>query len=235
MTLPRSLRTLGVHRVRDVVLTHANFDHYSGLPDVAARLGVKRVWTTDAFLDRVAREPGGAAAACVQDLRRLGVEIGTWSAGVAAQLGDADIAVLSPPRDAAFVSDNDTSLIARLSVRTDEGERSLMMTGDAQRAALAALMSPDADLHADVLELPHHGSVQPTALAFVDRVGPRVVLQSTGPSRALDIRWNKQRLGRAWWTTATDGAAWVRFGRDGMIRTGSVRRRVRDDMPVAQD
>ena len=85
-------------------------------------------------------------------------------------------------------------------------------------------MSPGADLRADVLELPHHGSVQPTAMALVETVNPAVVLQSTGPSRALDIRWNAHRLGRQWWTTATDGAAWVEFHQDGSITSGSVRR-----------
>ncbi len=225
-TIPRALHALGVQRVPDVVLTHPNFDHYSGLLDVAERFGVERVWTTSTFLARAERDPGGAAAACLRGLDRLGVTVGEWAAGDAPRLGQARGLVLSPPEPSLFVSDNDTSLVVRFTVETGAGERRLLMTGDAQREALAALMAPGADLAADVIELPHHGSVQPTALAFVDEVNPAIVLQSTGVSRALDIRWNAQRIGRTWWTTATDGAAWVEFRRDGSIVSGSVRRGV---------
>jgi len=223
-TIPRALHALGAQRIPDVVLTHPNFDHYSGLLDVAARFGVERVWTTSAFLALADRDPGGAAAACLLDLHRRGIRVGAWAAGERVPLGEARAAVLSPPEPAPFASDNDTSLVAMFGVPTASGERRLLMTGDAQREALAALMAPGADLAADVLELPHHGSVQPTAMAFVDEVRPRVVLQSTGDARALDIRWNAQRLGRTWWTTATDGAAWVEIRRDGSIESGSVRR-----------
>lgn len=224
-TIPRSLHTLGVRRVPDVVLTHPNFDHYSGLLDVAERFGVERVWTTSTFLARADRDPGGAAAACLRALDRRGIEVGIWAAGESVPFGSAQATVLSPPEPSPFASDNDTSIVAMFGVQTAAGERRLLMTGDAQREALAALMSPGADLDADVLELPHHGSVQPTAMAFVDEVGPAVVLQSTGDARALDIRWNAQRLGRTWWTTATDGAAWVEFRQDGSVVSGSVRRK----------
>ncbi|MFG0260517.1 MAG: ComEC/Rec2 family competence protein, partial [Phycisphaerales bacterium JB041] len=223
-TIPRVLRTLGVGRVPDVVLTHPNFDHYSGLLDVAEQLGVERVWTTSTFLARADRDPGGAAAACLRDLDRRRIAVSVWSAGEEVTLGRARALVLSPPEPAPFASDNDTSIVAMFGVQTASGLRRLLLTGDAQREALAALMTPGADLAADVLELPHHGSVQPTAMAFVDEVNPAVVLQSTGDARALDIRWNAQRLGRTWWTTATDGAAWVEIRDDGAVVSGSVRR-----------
>lgn len=224
--IPRALHALGAQRVPEVVLTHPNFDHYSGLPDVAERFGVEHVWTTSTFLARADRDPGGAAAACLRELDRRGIEVRAWAAGEIVPLGAARAVVLSPPEPTPFASDNDTSIIAMFGVQTASGQRRLLMTGDAQREALAALMTPGADLDADVLELPHHGSVQPTAMAFVDEVGPAVVLQSTGAARALDIRWNAQRLGRTWWTTATDGAAWVEIRRDGSIVSGSVRRKL---------
>lgn len=223
-TVPRALRELGVWRIRDVVITHPNFDHYCALPDIAEQFGIERVWTTRTFLARAARDPGGAAAACVQKLKDRGVVFEQVSTGSGLPLAHARGLVLSPPEPPPFASDNDTSVVAKFSIATEAGERRLLMTGDAQREALAMLMAPGTDLAADVIELPHHGSVQPTSLAFVDEVGPSVVLQSTGDSRALDIRWNAQRLGRAWWTTATDGAAWVEFRRDGSIASGSVRR-----------
>lgn len=224
-TLPRAVRGLGVHRVRDAVITHPNFDHYSGLPDVLEALGVERVWTSGAFVRRARGQPGGAAAACMRELERRGVRVAVLSAGRRFALGEAWAEVLSPPEPSPFAADNDNSLIVRFEAVTAGGARRVLLTGDAQRESLAALMAPGADLRADVLELPHHGSVQPTALSFVDEVAPAVVLQSTGPDRALDVRWNAQRAGRAWWTTATDGASWAEIRRDGTVRSGSARRR----------
>lgn len=220
-TIPRALRDLGVWRIRDAVVTHPNFDHYCALPDIAERIGLERVHVSRAFLDRADREPGGAAAALVQNLAAHGVEVRVLHTGDALDLGATRLEVLSPQEGAAFRADNDHSLVAMLRVPTAAGERRVLLCGDIQREAMAALMAPRADLAADVLELPHHGSVHPMALDFVERVDPRIVLQSTGPSRAMDIRWNVQRRGRAWWTTATDGAAWVEVRRDGRVVTGS--------------
>jgi competence protein ComEC len=222
--IPGAIRELGVWRVREVVITHPNFDHYSGLLDVMDRLGVERVTVSRAFTLAAQRDEHGAAAAFVAGVRARGVAIRERHAGDTLSFGRADVRVLSPPAGSPYTEANDSSLVARFAVQTTAGERRLLLCGDIQRAGLAGLMSPGADLSADGLELPHHGSVQPTALAFVDEVGPAVVLQSTGPSRALDIRWNTQRVGREWWTTATDGASWVEFRADGSIESGSVRR-----------
>lgn len=222
--VPRALRELGAWRVPDVVLTHPNFDHYSGLPDVMAQLGVERVWVPPAFFGRVERDPHGAAAECLERVRSRGVEVRALAAGDSLHVGPVAAEVLSPPRDALFAGDNDHSLVARLEARTSGGARRALLCGDIQREAMALLMAPGADLRADVLELPHHGSVHPVALGFVAAVDPRVVLQSTGPSRAAEIRWNELREGRSWWMTAEDGAAWVEIRSDGAIVSGSMRR-----------
>ena len=48
-------------------------------------------------------------------------------------------------------------------------------------------------------------------------VNPTLVIQSTGPQRVNDARWNKVRRGRRWRTTAVDGAVSVEFLRDGSV------------------
>jgi len=222
-TIPRAVRALGAWRVPDVLLSHANFDHYSGLPDAMEQLGVERVWVNRAFLDRAERDPGGAAAACLDAVRAAGIAVRQLRDGDTLEIGHARLEVLSPS-DEPFTADNDNSLVARLSARTRAGERSALLCGDIQREAMAALMAPGADLRADILELPHHGSMHATAIEFVGAVDPRVVLQSTGPGRASEIRWNELRRGRDWWMTAEDGAAWAEIATDGAVRSGSFRR-----------
>jgi competence protein ComEC len=209
--------------VPDVVVTHANFDHYSGLPDSIEQLGVERVWVTRAFLSRAEREPRGAAAACLDRVRAAGAQIHEIGAGDGLDIGHTRFEVLSPPRT-PFPLENDNSLVALVSVETGGGERRALFCGDIQRGAMAVLMGAEADIGADILELPHHGSVHAAALEFVELVDPGVVLQSTGPSRAREILWNELRQGRAWWMTAEHGAAWVEVRDDGSILSGPTRR-----------
>jgi len=73
------------------------------------------------------------------------------------------------------------------------------------------------------MEVPHHGSARSFAYPFVEALQPQILLQSTGPSRVMDDRWDDIREGRQWWTTATDGAITVIIGRDGSIRSRSHR------------
>lgn len=224
-TIPRAVRELGAWRVREVFVTHANFDHYSGLPDVMAQLGVERAGFSRAFLLDAERDPGGGPAALLERLRAQGVEVRALAAGEEFRLGPARARVLSPPDPSPHAPDNDNSLVVSLRVPTRGGERRVMLCGDIGRGAIAPLLSPGADLAADVMELPHHGSVNPTAMELVEAVDPLVVFQSTGPSRALDVRWNAERVGRWWWTSATDGAAWAEIRADGSVTSGSLRRR----------
>ena len=78
------------------------------------------------------------------------------------------------------------------------------------------------DPRVDILELPHHGSVSPEAVAFVQTLDPAVVLQSTGVSRALEPAWSGARAGRAWWSTAEHGAAHAEILLDGSITSGAM-------------
>ncbi len=73
-------------------------------------------------------------------------------------------------------------------------------------------------LRADVMELPHHGSYNEIAVAFVERVRPAIVMQSTGWTRWQRDRW-QPHLGHAdRLATVRDGACSVIIERDGTIR-----------------
>lgn len=228
--IPRALRALGVRRLRAVVISHPDMDHYACAADVATRMGARELIVGDALLDEAAQRPRGAVAQTLADLAHM--RIITPRAQDTLTIGDAAADVLWPrprsPDDPPRAS-NDESIVLRVRVPTDRGERALLLTGDAERIAMRALLHSDADLRAHALELPHHGSAAHLAdtLALLRAADPLVVLQSTGPSRVDDERWDPARPGRAWWETARDGAAFVEFHRDGSIRTGALRRGAR--------
>jgi competence protein ComEC len=222
--IPEAARSLGAWRVPTVVVTHANLDHFVALLDVVEPLGVRRLLVTRAFIDEGAAHPRGATAALLTGLRDLGVEVVATGAGDSLALGQAELRFLSPPEGVQFEEVNDTSQVGLFCVSTEAGPRRALFTGDIAAGAIAILTAGGAAPAADIMEVPHHGSARAAAMELLGGVNPTVVLQSTGPSRAGDPRWEHLREGRRWHTTATDGALWAEIGSDGAVRSGGLRR-----------
>lgn len=220
-SLPKAVRELGAWRVRTVVLTHANLDHFSALLDAAGVLGVRRVLICEAFKADADAAPRSADAALLRGLADLGIEVRVIASGEVLTLGDAELCILSPRAGAAFSESNDTSLIGLFSVPTTSGMTHALFTGDAGVVAIRGVRSRHPTLHAEILELPHHGSFNHESAALVGATDPLVVLQSTGPKRVGDPRWQAAQLGRTWRTTAAGGAAWVEIRESGEVRSGS--------------
>jgi len=219
--VPDAVRALGAWRVRTIVLSHPNLDHFSGVIDVVEPLGVERVIVGASFFERARGDPEGAVAGLLEGLRARGVSVDPIDGGAALdRIGHARVRVLSPEPGDAFERINDTSLVLSLEVATDAGPRGVLLTGDIQRDALRGLA--DERVRADVLEVPHHGSYSPHAAALVERANPSVVVPSTGPARLGEVGWTSVREGRAWHVTARDGAAWAEIRRDGSVRSGSM-------------
>ncbi|GJM19252.1 MAG: hypothetical protein DHS20C14_14650 [Phycisphaeraceae bacterium] len=225
-TIEPALRSLGARRVRTAVITHANLDHFNALPHIAQAFGVERVITTHVFLAAAERDPRSPEGIAYARLRAQGVVFETLAAGDTFEFGDARVDVLWPPDPLpgrGVTGMNDTSLVARFRVDTPAGARTLVMTGDIQAGAVAALLGawPEGE-RASVLELPHHGSVSFESASFVAALDPAVVMQSTGPKRARLPAWTGLRAQRAWWTTAEHGAAWAELRRDGTVTSGAM-------------
>lgn len=159
------LTRLHITTVPLVVLTHLHADHIGGLAGV---LDGRSVGAVGVGPDRDAvaawRKVTGQAAA--RDIPVVGLPRGTrWSSGGLA------VEVLGP--DAAFrgtdSDENNDSVVLMAEVA---GLR-ILMTGDAQNEAQQQLLDSRADLGADVLEQPHHGSAK-VLPAFVNAVAPKV-------------------------------------------------------------
>ncbi len=218
--IPDALRALGIWRVRTLIVSHPNMDHYSGVLDAAHRIGIHELLTTRAFLEEAERDPLGPVAFTVDTLRAQGVVVRAIGAGDTLPLGSARVEFLWPAQGFASERANDESLVARVEVVTEAGAKSLLMLGDIEPAGMEAMTRHSGALRADIVEAPHHGSARPGAIAFVKALGPSVVVQSTGPQRVGDERWDAVKASTVWWTTATDGAVFAEILRDGSIVSG---------------
>jgi len=176
-----ALRHLGVRRIDVLVVSHSDIDHYCGVLDVADRFDVRRVWVTPQMMREARERPDAAAAFLLNGLQERGVTVEAAARGHRA----AGIDVLWPEPGYASRVTNDESMV----LRVDLGGRTLLLTGDIQQDAITRLLATGDDLRADVLELPHHGSIVAATADLLDAVRPTVGLQSCAADRVRDEPW----------------------------------------------
>ena len=92
--------------------------------------------------------------------------------------GGAVIDILFPDRDVLTWSNNDGSIIAKLTY----GETSIMLTGDSTSVTEKIVLSQNSKetLESDILKVGHHGSRTSTSASFVQAVAPKYALISNG-------------------------------------------------------
>jgi competence protein ComEC len=162
----RCLRGLGIDRIPLLALTHLHLDHVGGLPGLVRGRSVSRVVTGP--LD----EPAGGWAIVHRtfDVRHRPVE--TPVAGTSFEAGHLRLTVLGPPF--AFHGTRSDPNNSSLILRAEVGGVRVLLPGDEEIEAQRDLVAAGADLRADVLKVPHHGSAysDPSFLAAVHaRVG----------------------------------------------------------------
>jgi competence protein ComEC len=112
-----------------VILSHADLDHFNGLPDLLRRFPVGQVTCTPTFADK---HTGGVRQA-LDAVRRHGVPVRTVKAGDRLTAGDVRLDVLHPPAGTSpDESENARSLV--LCVR--HAGHALLLTGDLEGPGL---------------------------------------------------------------------------------------------------
>lgn len=218
-TIVPALRSLGVDRVDTLVISHPDFDHYSGALDVVAHLEVGRVITNrDLYavvesVQRSMQQPDTAERTLAAGLIDRGVPIECVDAGWRDALGGARVEAVWPLRGVAFEADNDGSIVLVFTA----GGRRLLMCGDIQQEAMAMMRQRGVALAADVTDLPHHGAFSAGAAEWLSSVGPAVVLQSSGPQRLANDRWAAHLSGVDRHVTAWHGMVSLHIAHDGAI------------------
>jgi competence protein ComEC len=203
-TVVPALAALGVARLDLVIASHGDLDHRGGLQAVLERVPTARLW--------LPAGSGGdpAFAALLAEAEERGIEVAEKGRGDRTErLADLQVTPLWPPRSSGM-SRNQASLVVRVDVA---GSR-VLLTGDIEAATEAALLSSGAELRAEVLELPHHGSRTSATPAFLRAVAPVVAIASAPcpgrfgmPHRVVLDR--ADALGIPVWWTGRDGAVLV--------------------------
>ena len=173
----RCLAELGVRRVPLLVLTHFHDDHVGGLDGVLGVRPVGQIWVCPLA------SPVGGVAHVRTAAAALGVPVLTPAVGASGLVGAVGWQVLGPragPADEVAAEDesgrqNDASLVLMMTV---SGLR-VLMSGDVEPPGQEAIVAAGADLHADVLKVPHHGSSRQDQ-AFLAATHARLAIASAG-------------------------------------------------------
>lgn len=207
------LRTAGQREVDSIFLTHGDYDHISGVADVVSAYDVHDVFIGPRFRHHAI---GNAPAeAMLRALDQSDRPPRLLKRGDSIPIGrDVQVDVLWPPKQSAL-SSNDDALVMRV---TFAGV-TILFPGDIQDDAEKALLADPAQLKADILIAPHHGSSEATTAAFVEAVNPRFILSSNDRTLTGKQKRFEQLIGnRPLYRTNRCGAITVSVDPDGKIK-----------------
>jgi competence protein ComEC len=207
------LRQRGITSIDTVFVTHADTDHYGSVAEVADAYDVHEVLTAEPFEREVARNFIGQSF--LQSLKEADCPPRKLLPGQVVPLGTGTtVEALWPPANFVAANTNDQSLVLRLT----HGGRRILFTGDIQSAAMAELLKRPAELKADVLVAPHHGSSEPITEAFIKAVSPTTILASNDRSLTQkQVRLAGMTGGVPVLRTNTTGAITVHVKEDGEL------------------
>lgn len=197
-TLPFFDRTIDI-----VVLSHPNADHMMSLPEVLRRYHVRTLLTAGTIFS------SGRYAATLSGAVLAGTTLLTLSAGDHIDLADATIRVVWPPKNRPpSMSKNENNDSLTLMVETPE--KRILFTGDLESIVERTLVQAHADIHADILKVPHHGSKSSSSTGFLLAVQPAVAVVSVGKDNqyghpAADVIQRLKALGIAIRRTDQEG------------------------------
>jgi len=146
------LQTEGVWAIDCLVLSHADTDHFNGVPALLQRFRVRQVVVPEAFL--VSRS--ATARGLIEELRRQQVPVRTASAGDIIALDPKCVARVLHPLPGSLIdriSDNEQSLV----LMVEAAGRRLLLTGDLEGESLNRFIAAGPPT-CDLLVAPHHGS-----------------------------------------------------------------------------
>jgi len=164
----------GVRRIDEVLLSHADLDHFNGLVALLDRFAVGQVTCTPTFADKTT----AGVRLTLDTLLQRRVPVRIVSTGMRLSAGEVDIDVLHPPPIGPDGNENARSMV--LAVR--HAGHVVLLTGDLEGPGLQRVLGLPR-LQPDVLMAPHHGSKAANVPDLASWARPLLVVSCEGPPR----------------------------------------------------
>lgn len=195
-----------ITRIDKLIISHADLDHFNGLPFLLESFNVVSIATTPSFSQKLT--PG------VELVNRLLTKFaGTlelYTKGKTWSMGDVEFEVLHPPEVGPIGNENTRSMVLQINYKAYK----VLLTGDLQTPGLEMVLA-EPMRNVDVLMAPHHGSKKSLPDSFLDWANPSVLIGTQGdlyPSMPLPLN-----SGVKWLSTQDEGAISLKFYKSGIV------------------
>ena len=201
------LRSHRIDTLDALVVSHSDNDHSGGVDELLEHLHVDKLWHSQPLVTFMDSVPEVDNAGC--------------ESGIAWHWDDVRFEFLHPPPN-FNASDNNLSCVLRIT--SASGERTLL-TGDIEREAEALLLSIAGP--ADILMVPHHGSLTSSSIDFVGATRPKFAVYTVGHNNRFgfpkpEVIQRYHSVGTRQISTSASGASTFLVG-NGVIKVGRYR------------
>jgi competence protein ComEC len=206
----------GITKIDSIFISHSDTDHINGIPEIVGHCEVKNICATNAFLDKVDRQ--GTEKFLNDFLFEKGLKIESMNNNLSLET-NADFRILWPSEEASSnenLGDNDKSQVSLI----EYAGVKILLCSDIEKYAQRELFSLYPDLKADIVFVPHHGSVTTLDDNFLQKLGPDILVYSCDKvQHEKQSRMVKQGDDIKSFYTSKHGAITVCINRDGSINT----------------
>ena len=168
-----------IRRIDTLVLTHPDPDHLKGLNFIAQHFSIGQFWESGL---RVGSEPYLRLEKTLLEKRVKRVSLNEKSS--IQEINGVQVSVLNPSPslvNTGFIKGNRTrsltnnhSLVLRLQFRNT----GVLLAGDIEKEAEVRILRQGHSVRADLLKIPHHGSLSSSTGVFLERVDPAYAVLS---------------------------------------------------------
>lgn len=197
-------------RIDALVLSHADVDHFNGVPGLARTIPIGTAFAHSSFLDFKQR----AVVKICDALAERNIPLRLIWQGDRIPLDDSvTLRILHPPVNDRARPDNANSIV----LAVEYAGRRILLTGDLEQSGLYRLLAQPR-LDCDLLLSPHHGSPNANPRMLADWATPDYLIISGGRPEAAEKLQNLFGPETRVLSTTTGGAAIFTIGPDGDLR-----------------
>ena len=204
----------GINRLHAIVISHNDVDHINGIPEIVEHCKVGGVYANDAFLNNPDQWKTGKFLK--QLLSESGLEISSLKELTLDT--EASIRILWPSDEALRdpdLGDNDRSTVSLI----EFGGSKVLLCSDIEKDAQGKLLELFPELKADVVVVPHHGSIRTPHPDFLGQLEPEILIYSCSRKQyerlqAVGHRTNAHQL-----YTPQNVAITIRIDSNGAIKS----------------
>ena len=166
----------GIRRIDEVFISHADLDHFNGLPSLLERFTIGQVTCTPTFSEK----PTPGVRFTLEALQREKIPVRIVSAGDRLSAGPVEMEIIHPPAIGPEGNENTRSMV--MLVR--HAGHTILLTGDLEGAGLERVLAMDIP-NIDVLMAPHHGSRASNTPRLAAWARPKLVVSCEGVPRGF--------------------------------------------------